>query len=236
MTVALAADASTTKSVAASHDAMIFGNAQTARASGAGPGMFAGKDTKGNAKRALVTFDLASAGIPSTATIDSVTMKLVLGQVGGAGTGGSGSAFKTRLISVYHLTKAWSEGTSGTPTSATMAATGSGYPAATGDVTWVYADDATSSWTTAGGDFTATALATTTITYPFPLGTTYSWSSAAMATEVKNWLTTPGGYHGWIIKSNLEADDQSFLGWWTKDGATANHNTALAPVLTITWH
>src|SRR5262249_17460502 len=141
--------ASTTKSVGALHDAMIFGNAQTARASGAGPGMFAGADTSGNVKRALVTFDLSAAGIPANATIDSVTMKLVLGQVAGAGQGGTGSTWPTRVISVYHLTKAWSEGTSGSPTSASMGGTGSGYTAGTGDVTWVYANDSSSSWTTA---------------------------------------------------------------------------------------
>jgi hypothetical protein len=221
--------------VLALHDAMIFGTALTAKASGAGPGMFAGADNNGSIKRALVTFDLASAGIPSTAHIQTVTMTLVLGQVAGTGMGGSGSPYPTRIISVYHLTKAWSEGTSGTPTSKTMTGTAQGYPAATGDVTWIYADDSSSSWTTAGGDYTATAIASKTITFPFPLGTAYTWSSAGMVTDVQNWLSTPSGFHGWIVKSNLEADAQSFLGWWTKDGAAANNNTALRPTLSITW-
>jgi hypothetical protein len=221
-------------SVPALHDAMIFGTITT-RASGEGPGMFAGADSNGNVKRGLVTFNLGSAHIPSGATIESVTMSLVLGQVGGAGMGGSGGAYPTRIISIYHLTKAWSEGTSGSPTSKTMGGTGSGYPAGSGDVTWIYADDPSSSWTTHGGDYTATALASHTFAFPFTLGSTATWSSTAMVNEVKNWVTTPSSYNGWIIESNLEADDQSFLGWWTKDGAAANSNSALAPKLTITW-
>jgi hypothetical protein len=51
---------------------------------------------------------------------------------------------------------------------------------------WIYADDSSSSWTTAGGDFTATAIASKTFTFPFPLGTAYTWSSAGMVTDSPN--------------------------------------------------
>jgi hypothetical protein len=57
-----------------------------------------------------------------------------------------------------------------------------------------------------------------------------------MVTDVQNWLSSPSGYHGWLIKSDLETMPTSFLGYWTKDGATANSYPNLRPKLTITYH
>ncbi|HWU88439.1 MAG TPA: hypothetical protein VN253_14230 [Kofleriaceae bacterium] len=227
--------------VYATQDAMIFatsGGADTGNASGKGPGMFAGADGQSNKKRTLITFDLASASIPSNAIIDSVTMTLVVGQVAGYGGSGcpSGCTYTSRTIRVYHLTTAWNEGSSGSPTSSSMSGTGQGWTIGSGDTSWTYTNYSGSQWTTLGGDFNATEIASSTFGPTFPLGMTCTWSSAGMVTDVQNWLSTPSSYKGWLIKSDLETSGTSFLGWWTKDGATANNNNALRPKLDITWH
>jgi hypothetical protein len=226
-------------SVPASHDAMIFATSSgvdTGNASGMGPGMFAGADGGSGRKRSLVTFNLAQANIPSNATIDSVEMDLVIGQIAGSGGGGTGGNYPSRTIRVYHLNTNWNEGTSGSPTSTGIGGTGQGYAILSGDTSWHYTNYRGSTWTTSGGDFNATEIASATFTSPFSVGQTTPWSSAGMVNDVQSWLSTPSGYHGWLIKSDLETSPTSFLGWWTKDGAAANSNSALAPVLLVTWH
>jgi hypothetical protein len=230
--------ANTTTTAPALKDAMIFGTsagADTGNASGKGPAMFAGADGGSNRKRSLITFDLSSASIPSNATIVSATMTLVVAQIAGSGGQHGLPDYPDRTLSVFHLTQDWGEGNSGSPTSMSVGGSGQGYAIGTGDSSWDYTFYSTSSWTTAGGDFNSTALASVTFHEPFSLGQQLSWSTSAMATEVHNWLSTPTGYHGWEITSNLETDPTSFLGFWTKDGAAANSNSALAPVLTIVY-
>jgi hypothetical protein len=227
--------------VYATQDAMIFatsGGSDTGNSSGKGPGMFAGADAGSEKKRALVTFNLASAGIPGGATIDSVVMTLVLGQVAGYGGAGCSSScsYTSRTIRLYHLNTTWNEGNSGSPTSTTIGGTGHGWTTASGDTSWTYTNYSGSSWTSAGGDYNATEIASSTFGPTFPLGATHTWSSAGMVTDVQNWLSSSSSYKGWILKSDIEGSSTSFLGWWTKDGAAANSNTALAPKLDITWH
>jgi hypothetical protein len=225
----------TQTSSSAAKDAMIFGTSagsDTGNASGKGPAMFAGADGQSNRKRSLITFDLSSASIPSNATITSVTMSLVIAQIAGSGGGGSGGSYPNRTLRVYHVNQDWGEGSSGSPTSMSVGGSGQGYTRVTGDSSWSYAFYSGTTWTS-GGDFNSTELAAVTFSEPFTLGQVLSWSTASMATEVQNWLSTPSGYHGWLIKSDLETSATSFLGFWTKDGAAANSNSALAPVLTI---
>jgi len=237
--LAATASGNTQVTVSATQDAMIFGTsggADTGNASGKGPAMFAGADGSSNRKRGLVTFDLASANIPASVTIDSVVMTLVVGQIAGSGMGGDGSNYPSRTIRVYHLTTGWNEGNSGSPTSPTIGGTGQGYTIQTGDTSWTYTNYSGSSWTTLGGDFNATEIASSTFSSPFSVGQSCTWSSSGMAADVQSWLSSPSGYHGWLIKSDLETSPTSFLGFWTKDGAAANNNSALAPKLTITYH
>ena len=227
--------------VYATQDAMIFatsGGSDTGNASGMGPGMFAGADGQGNKKRTVLTFDLASAGIPGNATIDSVTMTLIVGQTAGYGGAGCNSncSYPSRTIRVYHLNTAWNEGTSGSPTSTSIGGTGQGYSIVSGDTSWRYTNYSGSQWTSLGGDYNATEIASSTFGPTFPLGMTCTWSSAGMVTDVQNWLANSSTYKGWLIKSDLETSSTSFLGWWTKDGAAANSNPALRPKLEIAWH
>lgn len=224
--------------ITAAHDAMIFATsagADTGTASGKGPAMFAGADGGSGRKRSLVTFNLG-ASIPSGVTIDVVRMDLVLGIIAGSGMGGDGSNYPSRTLRVYHLNTAWNEGTSGSPTSQTIGGTGGGYTISTGDTSWHYTNYSGSTWSNLGGDFNATEIASTTFQSPFSVGQTCSWSSAGMIGDVQGWVNSPSSYHGWMIKSDLETSATSFLGWWTVDGATANSNMNLQPILHVEWH
>jgi hypothetical protein len=56
-----------------------------------------------------------------------------------------------------------------------------------------------------------------------------------MAVDVKSWLNNPSDNNGWLLKSDEEAVPRSVLGFWSKDGATAMGNPALAPTLEINY-
>ncbi len=84
----------------------------------------------------------------------------------------------------------------------------------------------------------------------------FTWDSAdagssGMLSDVQNWLDNPTTNDGWLLRAmsgiesngtvipDLEAPPvppgQSFLGFWTRDGAMANNNLAIAPMLTVTY-
>lgn len=234
---AASARADVTVTVAAQKDSMIFGtsaNADTGNASGKGPALFAGADGQSNRKRSNIVFDIASAGIPANATIVSVTATLYLAQIAGSGGGGPPGSYPSRTIRLHRLQQSWGEGTSGSPTSPTVGGTGQGYARVTGDSSWTYAFYSGTSWT-AGGNFNATATASSTFVSPFTLNAAYTWSSAGMVSDVAAWVSGSAVNNGWIIKSDLEGSATSFLGFWSRDGAAANSNPAIAPQLTITY-
>jgi hypothetical protein len=247
--IAATASAAVVVSVPALQDAMIFGTsggADTNNASGKGPAMFMGADGSSNRKRGEIEFDIASAHIPTDATITDVTMTLYLAQVAGSGGGsGGGGNFPTRIISAYDMLQAWGEGTSGSPTSTGVGGTGQGYTRVTGDSSWDYAfynsaDTTTGKWNNGttdlhGGNFSATASATSTFTNFTTLNAPFTWTGAGMVADVQSWVDGSPNY-GWLLKSdNLESSPTSFLGFWTKDGAAANSNPNIAPSLTITY-
>src|SRR5215471_1901012 len=78
-----------TITIGASKDVTIFQN-NVNNSSGGGYGLFAGTNGTSSPRRALIDFDIAGSGIPSGATIQSVQLTLVLGQVAGSGGGGGG--------------------------------------------------------------------------------------------------------------------------------------------------
>jgi hypothetical protein len=235
--------------VAALKDAMIFGTSagvDTGNASGKGPALFAGADGSSNRKRSLVAFDIGSAGIPANATIESVTMTLYLAQVAGSGGGsGGGGNYPSRTFRVFALQQDWGEGNSGSPTNPGVGGTGQGYARVAGDSTWDYAiynpaNPTTGTWNSAGtnlhgGNFAPSESGNSTFTNFLMLNAPFTWSSAGMAADVQKWATGSAPNNGWLIKSDLEDMPTSFLGFWTKDGAAANNNPAIAPSLSITY-
>jgi hypothetical protein len=250
-------------SIPAQKDAMIFGtsgNADTGFSSGKGPGMFAGADGSLNRKRSLMQFDIA-ANVPPGAQITGVQLTLILGQVAGSGAGGAGGNVPTRTINLFALQQDWGEGDSGLigmppATSPTIGGSGQGYPRVTGDTGWDYAlfdsaNTTTGKWNAGGpdlhgGNFAAVASASSTFSLPYTNGNPYTWSGAGLVADAQAWLDAPLSNHGWLLKAmngldqmgnpiQVEDTPTSFLGFWTKDGAAANNNAALAPKLTITY-
>lgn len=138
-------------------------------------------------RRALVAFNLAGV-VPSPALIQSAQLKLLLTKPGPASGGTS--------FALHRLTETWGEGTS------LNTIGGYGAPATTNDATWTRRFHNTVSWTTAGGNFTATASATVTLPSLSPL----TWSSAALTADVQAWVNTPASNAGWMIRGDETTD------------------------------
>ncbi|HEY1600515.1 MAG TPA: DNRLRE domain-containing protein, partial [Pirellulales bacterium] len=174
-------------------DATIFQN-NVNNSNGAGPGMFAGTNGMTSPRRGLIEFNVAGH-VPPGATINSVTLELFLGQT----AGGAGGAFN---IGLFTLSKGWGEGT--TESGGTISGTGQGAAANAGDATWNASAFPSTLWTKPGGDFASTASASTSV--GSTLNAASNWSSAAMVTDVQNWLNTPSTNFGWAVVNADEAD------------------------------
>lgn len=236
LATAATAAADVTVVIRATKDAMIFGqpnNTDTGNASGRGPALFAGADGGSRMKRSMLAFDVASAAIPANATILNVTMTMYLAQVAGSGGGSEGGGQDARTFRVYSLQQNWGEGPSGLPTSPNVGGTGQGFVRQLGDSSWTYAIYDGNPWT-AGGAL-ASEVGNATFASPYVLNQPYSFSSPGMLSDVNAWVSGQAANNGWLVRSDLETTPTSFLGFWSRDGADANANPALAPQLSITY-
>jgi len=145
-------------------------------------GMTAGGETPPpDARRAFLAFAIADS-IPPGAVIDSVRLTLHLSRTPYTGT------YVTKL---HRVAADWGEGASNAAFQE-----GAGAPALPNDVTWVYSFFNTTTWTTPGGDFVASASA------QLPVASNpayYTWSSAQMAADVQSWLLNPASNFGWVV-------------------------------------
>lgn len=149
---------------------------------GAGAHLFVGNTVRSNGlRRSLLSFDLSE--IPAGAVVESVALDLRADQVS------EPSAF---ALTLYRVSSSWGEGSA-------ASAGGSGAPAGDRDATWTRRFRlAGPDWTQAGGDFVATASATTNVG---PIGS-YRWSDTRMADDLQAWLDTPTTNFGWILIGN----------------------------------
>lgn len=165
-----------------SKDATIYNDGVGNRADGAGSTMYsglAGTNTTWPVRRALVAFDVAGA-VPAGATIQSVQLKLYM----------SKTVVASKTFGIHRVTTGWNEG----PTSGFS---GNGNAAAVGDTTWLHTFWNNQFWNTPGGDFVASASASTSIGSASQY---YTWgSTSAMVSDVQAWLDTPSSSHGWIV-------------------------------------
>ena len=156
----------------------------TNNSNGAGDNFTTGAIQSSAVRRGLLMFDLSS--IPAGATITAVSLRMVMNRtVSGANN-----------VSLHRLNENWGEGAS----NAGSGGDGNGITAELGDATWICsfsngAGGCTTSWTTAGGAFQATASATTSVGGPAP----YTWSTAQMITNVQGWKNNAATNFGWII-------------------------------------
>jgi hypothetical protein len=76
----------------------------------------------------------------------------------------------------------------------------------------------------------------------FTIDDTMMFLGSAAANEgfaemVQDWVTTPAHNNGMMIREPaLEGTDTSFIGWWTKDGGSANGSAGLDPSLTVIYN
>jgi len=152
---------------------------------GAGEFLFAGHTQKGEARRALLAFDLS--GIPTGSIVLSATLTLTM----------SKSIAGDTAVAVHALTADWGEAASDA-----LGEEGAGALALPGDATWLHGFFDTDLWATPGGDFAATASATTTVGG----SGVYAWSSPALAADVAAWSADPANNFGWIVVGDESAN------------------------------
>jgi DNA/RNA endonuclease YhcR with UshA esterase domain len=206
--------AQTTVTLTSSKDNTIFESPTGVLSSGAGGEVITGRT---NAiipllRRALMQFDVSS--IPSNATITSASLKLQM-------TKTSSGSFN---VGLHAVASDWGEGASN---SGTGSGSGTGAMAMAGDATWVHTASPSSSWTTVGGDFDATASATLAVN---GLGS-YTWASTAgLVADVQSWVTNGATNFGWAIIGD-ESVNKTTKHFVTKEGT----NAAFRPELSITY-
>ena len=164
-----------------SEDNTLYEDPTGSLSNGAGAYFFAGRtgQATGSIRRGLIRFDVA-ASIPPTATIVGATLYLTMSQ----------TVAGPEPIQLHRVTASWGEGSSNA-----TSMEGDGAPATTGDATWIHRFYNSTLWTTPGGDFVATASATTMVD---GLGR-YSWSTPGMVSDIQMWLNAPAANYGWVL-------------------------------------
>ena len=192
-----------TITLAPTQDASLFapnGN----NASGSSGFLYVGQAAVGP-RRALLQFDIAG-NIPAGSTINSVELEMAVTRLGPL-------AQPTQNFTLQRATVSWGEGASDSGNVG-----GLGVAAATDDATWTERFFGQSlPWTTVGGDFAAgvsgtVAAPTSLTTFSFP-------SQAGMVADVQNWLDTPSGNFGWMMRGN-ELTARSARQLSSREGAT----------------
>ncbi|MDX2149041.1 MAG: DNRLRE domain-containing protein [Planctomycetota bacterium] len=175
---------------------------------GRGSWFFAGATAALEIRRALVRFDLSQ--IPTNATIENVTVRLVPDRLSGPPS----------PISLHALTADWGEGNS----NANMQE-GTGATAEPGDATWTFAFYETVPWAI-GGEFDPDVSAAATIT--LPIATTFS--GPGLVADVQGWVRQPATNFGWMLRGD-ESRARSSVRFVSRDSA----NAANRPTLTVTY-
>jgi hypothetical protein len=149
---------------------------------GQGQYLFVGTTNVGTRRRALLRFDVASA-LPSNATITGASLTLSMNQTIAGATN----------VSLHLVQNSWGEGSS-------MASgpEGGGAPSQSNDATWIHRFYTGTFWSTAGGDYVSTPIATQSVSG----NGSYTWTSAALVSQAQQWLANPNNNHGVILIGN----------------------------------
>jgi hypothetical protein len=151
-------------------------------ANGAGSHLFAGLTASGNARRALLAFDLS--GIPSGSTITDATLSIAVNK--------THPATPLATLGLFRVEEPWAAGTSDA-----LGQEGAGALASSGEATWSHAMLGAMMWADAGGTHAGTASATTDVT---GVGD-YAWSGAGLAADIQGWLDDPSTNNGWLVRA-----------------------------------
>lgn len=163
-------------------DATLYEDIDGRLANGAGAHLFTGRNGRGEARRALLRFDVTSA-VPPGSRVDAVVLELHLSR---------GRTILEEEVALHRVLRDWGEGDSVAPGNQG----GGGEPPAAGDATWIHTAFPGAFWSQAGGDFAVMPSARARIGRP---GAFFSWSSPEMLEDVRVWLEDPGANFGWIL-------------------------------------
>lgn len=175
----------------------------TGNSNGAGE-LFAGVTANSAIRRGLVRFDLSPVPAGASVTAASVTLQVTK-------TGGASGDFD---FSLHRLSRDWGEGSS--------SGSGQGSAANLGEATWNEAKAGSEAWTTAGGDFIATASASRLVG---GLGS-YTWNSPGLVADVQGWLNQPATRFGWILRGDEATQATKVFG--SREAGAAANRPALA--------
>lgn len=177
--------------VFAAKDNTLFEAPNGSLSNGAGDSIFAGRTLQfqDSLRRALLAFDVAGA-VPAGSTIVSATLRLYCVQ----------SVSGDQPMTLHRTLQNWGESTSN---SNGMGGGGGGAFAMPGDATWLHTFSPGGLWTNSGGDFDATASASTLVGGG---GAIYQWTSVQLALDVQNWLDNPATNFGWTLLGNESFD------------------------------
>lgn len=196
--------------LAASRDNTIYSVATGDQSNGLGQFIVAGgAGGTAAARRGLIAFDVAAAGIPEGSTILDVVLTMNLAQTAGGSTD----------VALHRSLRMWGEGFSDASGNETEGATTNGL-----DATWMFPQFGGTAWARLGGDF-ASASATVAAS---TLGA-YEWSGGNLVADVQDWLDSPNSNFGWFIKSaETSGNVKAFV-------SRNSSNAALRPTLEITY-
>ena len=174
-----------TISIVADRDNTLYENSSGNVSNGSGAELFVGRINRATnfRRRALIHFDLSQ--IPAGATIESVELDLFVSR-SAPGSGNQSAA-------LHKLTSDWGEGSSNAGVNG-----GTGASTEDDDASWIHTFSPSSTWGTAGGDFSASPSASITLG---GVGA-YSVSASGMADDVQGWLDDADSNFGWIILGN----------------------------------
>jgi hypothetical protein len=196
--------------LAASRDNTIYSVTTFDQSNGLGQFIVAGgAGGTAAARRGLIAFDVAAAGIPEGSTILDVVLTMNLAQTAGGSTD----------VALHRSLRLWGEGFSDASGNELEGATTNGL-----DATWMFPQYGGGAWARLGGDF-ASASATVAAS---ALGA-YEWSGGNLVADVQDWLDSPNSNFGWFIKSaETSGNVKAFV---SRNSA----NVALRPTLEITY-
>ena len=200
-------------------DTTLFENLAGAVSNGSGPNLFAGDNSNGNTRRALLAFAIATA-LPAGAHVDAVELRLFLSNAPDT---------VNTSVALYRVRSSWGEG-------ASMASGGTGAPSEPGDATWVHRFYPDTRWLSPGGDFDGIASTAFGVRLLGP----YVVSSPRMAADVQSWLDQPATDHGWMLQGEEEVAS-SARRFDSREHPDPSHRPTLVvhftptPVTPVTW-
>jgi hypothetical protein len=202
---------SQTVTLTSAKDNTLYFSATGALSNGSGEGMFSGMSAAGEARRALVAFDLS--GIPPGSVVTAASLQLTVVQT--SATAGT--------MSLHLVLADWGEGAS----IAASGGGGGGAAAASGDATWLHTFHPGAFWASQGGDFAPAASASVAV----PGIGVHTWTSTPqLVADVQGWVDAPPANFGWLVLTPEGATDRPRR-FATREAT----NAAQRPQLTVTF-